>query len=76
MNTLDYEVKQEGNKIFLQSDNSGETVWYILRTNEDFAVSIEGGTLEAMGGGAFLIETQNENVTLTLSGNDSYDSLK
>lgn len=74
--TLDYEVKQEGNKIFLQSDNSGETVWYILRTNEDFAVSIEGGTLEAMGGGAFLIETQNENVTLTLSGNDSYDSLK
>lgn len=28
----------------------------------------------AMGGGAFLIETENENVTLTLSGNDSYDS--
>ena len=72
--TLDYEVKQEGNKIFLQSDNSEETVWYILRMNEDFAVSIEGGTMEAMGGGAFLIETENENVTLTLSGNDSYDS--
>lgn len=69
--TLDYEVKQDRNKIFLKSDNSGKTVWYILRMSEDSDISIEGGTMEALGGGAFLIETENENVTLTLSENDS-----
>lgn len=64
---LDYEVKQAGNKIFLKSDNFRETVWYILRMNGDSDIRIEGGTMEALGGGAYLIETENENVTVTLS---------
>lgn len=73
---LDYEVKQVGNKVYLRSENSGETVWYILRMNEDADVDIKGGSMQALGGGAYLIETENENVTVTLSGHDSYDILR
>lgn len=73
---LDYEVKQVGNKLYLTTENSGETVWYILRMNEDAGIDIEGGSMEALGGGAYLIETKNENVTVTLSEHDSYDILR
>ena len=69
---LDYEVKQEGNKIFLELDNSGEKTWFILRMNVNANVSIKGGSLKELDEGAYLIETENENVTVTVSEHDGY----
>lgn len=69
---LDYEVKQEGNKIFLELDSSGEKTWFILRMNVDANVSIKGGSLKELDEGAYLIETENENVTVTVSEHDGY----
>lgn len=69
--SMEYQVRKEGDQIFLESDNGGETAWFIFRMNTDFDVSIEGGRLEELEEGIYLIETQKEKVTLTLSEGDS-----
>ena len=71
--SMEYQVRKEGDQIFLESDNGGETAWFIFRMNTDFDVSIEGGRLEELEEGIYLIETQKEKVTLTLSEGDSND---
>ena len=45
--------------------------WFILRTHNESIKDMEGGSWQKLEEGAYLIEVQEEEVTLTLDSTDT-----
>lgn len=61
---LDYTKESENNKIRLTLNRKG-TVWFLLRTNQK-PVKVEGGSWKRVEYGAYLIQADEKDVTISL----------
>lgn len=60
---LDYTEEAKEETVQLKLDRAGEPVWFVLRTDKEIE-SIEGGTWSVLEEGAYLIEAEEENLTI------------
>lgn len=63
---VDYKDWEKEGVIHLNVSNHQGSAWFILRTHNKKIKSIQGGNWEEIEGDAFLIEAQQEHVTITL----------
>lgn len=65
--SLDYAQHREDNTIYVESDGFRGSAWFILRCDGDETVSgVRGGTFKQLERDVYLIESQSENVEITL----------
>lgn len=62
----DYRTEERAEEIVLHTDIQGDTAWFLLKLNGREPGKIQGGTLQELGGGYYLIETSEEEVTLAI----------
>lgn len=63
---LDYTRRFEGNRIYLEIENPGDSAWFILRGAGKRVRSVEGGQWTLLEDGSYLIEAAEKNVVITL----------
>lgn len=63
---VDYQERQKDGTIHLNVSNNQGTTWFVLRTNSKKIKKIQGGNWEKIEDDVFLIEAEQENVTITL----------
>ncbi len=63
---LDYEEERSGDTIQLDFTGIGGSAWFILRTDGERIRHVEGGDWTMLEKDAYLIEAQNEHVTIEL----------
>lgn len=61
---LDYTKKAERNQLHLKLNRKG-TVWFLLRSNQK-PVKVEGGSFKKIEYGAYLIQADEKDVTITV----------
>lgn len=61
--SLDYTEETAEDGVSLKLDTTGTPVWFVLRTENDIK-SIEGGTWSMLEEGVYLIEAEEENLTI------------
>lgn len=64
---VDYTQKREDNKITLKYTSMENPVWFLLRTEQESVNRIEGGEFQRLEKGVYLIEAQEEQVTIDLA---------
>lgn len=62
---LDYRDSREDKVIHLES-NAGGAVWFVLRTQDERIVHVDGGNWKQLEDGAWLIEAENSDVKIEL----------
>lgn len=63
---LDYRENREFNSIYLEINDAGVPVWFVLRTNQESIEKMEGGSWRKLEEDAFLIEVEQKNAVITL----------
>ena len=63
---LDYKENREFNSIYLEINDTGVPVWFVLRTNQESIEKMEGGNWRKLEEDAFLIEVEQKNAVITL----------
>lgn len=69
---VDYQEQQADRTIHLNVSNYQGTAWFILRTKNKRIGKMEGGNWKKIEDDAFLIEAEQENVTITLKPADGF----
>ncbi|MCD8014047.1 MAG: DUF2194 domain-containing protein [Lachnospiraceae bacterium] len=64
--SLDYTDTREGDTISLTTMGLSDTAWFLLRTNGEEIVSVEGGSWEEIETDVYLIEVNEQNVKIIL----------
>lgn len=64
---VDYTQKRENNKITLEYTSMETPVWFILRTDQEIVDRIEGGECQRLEKRVFLIEAEEDRVTIELA---------
>lgn len=72
--TLDYRAERINNNIFLHINEFEGCVWFLFKLNEGEPGQIQGGTLQDMGGGYYLLEATEREVTIEVEsvGTESF----
>ncbi len=65
---LDFRAGRQEDSIVLQCNDVGGPVWFLLKVNGETAGRIQGGTMEELGGGYYLVETEGPEVVIELEG--------
>ncbi len=65
---LDFRSVKEGNQIIITCNDVGGPVWFLLKVNGETAGKIQGGTMEELGSGYYLVETAEQEVIIELEG--------
>ena len=63
---LDYEDSRTGDSIRLKTNDTGGTVWFILRTHHEQIKEMEGGSFRQLEEDAYLIQVEDREVTITM----------
>ena len=63
---LDYEDSRTGDSIRLKTNDTGGTVWFILRTHYEQIKEMEGGSFRQLEEDAYLIQVEDREVTITM----------
>lgn len=64
---LDYREERENNVISLEIPGLREPAWFILRTQDEAVRNMEGGTWKRLEEHVYLLEVENEKVSLEMS---------
>lgn len=64
--TLDYRTERMGNDIFLHINEFEGSVWFLFKLNEGVPGRVQGGTLQDMGGGYYLLEATETEVMIEM----------
>ena len=63
---LDYKEYREFNTIYLERNDVGGPVWFVLRTDREEIESMEGGSFNKLEDDAYLVMAEQEKVEITL----------
>ncbi len=63
---LDYRTEQKGDQILLHINDFEDTVWFLVKLNWGEPGEVQGGTLQEMGGGYYLLEATETEVAISL----------
>ena len=63
---LDYKEHREFNTIYLERNDVGGPVWFVLRTDREEIESMEGGSFNKLEDDAYLVMAEREKVEITL----------
>lgn len=63
---LDFSKRVEGNAIYLELKNPGESAWFVLRCQEKEIENVEGGQWIKLEDNAYLIEAADKTLVITL----------
>ena len=69
---LDYEHAKKGNTISLYLQNAEGENWFILRTHGKEVEKVEGGSWQKLEEDAYLIQTENKKLEITLKDSGLY----
>lgn len=67
---LDYSQTRSGDEIHLTKQGTEETAWFILRTHNESVADVKGGSFKELEEGAWLIQAEKDQVTITLEPSD------
>lgn len=67
---LEYSEERNGNQIQLIKQGTKETVWFILRTHNESVGKVEGGSFKKLEEDAWLIQAEDEKVSITMKPSD------
>ena len=67
---MDYQDGRRGNVIELEVTGAVGEVWFILRTHNESVAAMEGGSFRQLEQDAWLIQVQEEKVSITLEPSD------
>jgi len=62
--TLDYRAERMNDNIFLHINEFEDCVWFLFKLNDGVPGEIQGGTLQDMGGGYYLLEATETEVMI------------
>lgn len=73
---LDYREERKKDNIYVSIDHFDEQAWFVLRLNGEDLKSVKGGTYEKIDEGVYLIEAQEEYVSIQVKPREElyYDS--
>ena len=63
---LDYRTEQKGNQILLHTNDFEDAAWFLVKINWGEPGEVQGGTLQEMGGGYYLLEATETEVVISL----------
>lgn len=63
---LDYAYGRTGDRIRLETNDTGGAVWFILRTHHEAVKEMEGGSFRQLEEDAYLIQVEDRDVMITL----------
>ena len=70
--TLNYQERRKNNIISLEVFGLKEPVWFILRTKDETIENMEGGTWQRLEENIYLLEVENEKVSLEMRPDKYY----
>ena len=63
---LDYRTERKGNQIYLYTNEFEGAVWFMFKLNSGYPGDVQGGTLQDMGGGYYLLEAVETEVVINV----------
>ena len=63
---LDYRTERKGDQIYLYTNEFEDAVWFLFKLNSGFPGGVQGGTLQDMGGGYYLLEAVETEVVINV----------
>lgn len=63
---LDYRTERKGDQIFLYTNEFEDSVWFLFKLNSGYPGDIQGGTLEDLGGGYYLLEAVETEIVINV----------
>ncbi len=69
---LDYWESRESNRITLEVSGLREPVWFLLRTKDEAIENMEGGTWQRLEENIYLLEVEEEKVSLVMKPDKYY----
>ncbi|MCM1540778.1 MAG: DUF2194 domain-containing protein [Blautia sp.] len=63
---LDYRTESNGNQILLHINEFEDSVWFLVKFNNGKPGEVQGGALQEMGGGYYLLEATETEVTIDM----------
>ncbi len=64
---LDYRMERKGDRIFLYTNDFEGSVWFLVKINAGEPANIQGGTLEDLGGGFYLLEAVEKEIVIDVT---------
>lgn len=69
--TLDYRAERMNNEIFLHINEFEGSAWFLFKLNEGVPGQVQGAVLQDMGGGYYLLEATETEVTIEVKSSVS-----
>ena len=63
---LDYRTERKGDQIYLYTNEFEDAAWFLFKLNSGSPGSVQGGTLQDMGGGFYLLEAVETEVVINV----------
>lgn len=63
---MDYRTARDGNQILLYTNDLEDSAWFLVKLNNGVPEEVQGGTLQEMGGGYYLLEAVETEVVITM----------
>ena len=60
-------MERKGNQIFLYTNDFEGSVWFLVKINAGEPANIQGGTLEDLGGGFYLLEAVEKEIVIDVT---------
>lgn len=67
---LDYRTVKKKDQIFLYTGEFEDSAWFLVKINSGKPMQVQGGTLQEMGGGYYLLEAVETEVVISLGDED------
>lgn len=63
---MDYRQRREFNSIYLEINDTGSPVWFVLRTDRESIKSMEGGSWKRLEQDVYLLTIEEKNAVITM----------